>query len=178
MKALLLVFTFLKLGKVLTTGGTMLLSVGAYAFVFGWQHAAGFVLLIVHEMGHYVAAKRCGLDVGAPTFIPFVGAWIQLKDLPHGAKTEAYVGLAGPLVGSVGALLCFYLARNYDSDPLLALSMPGSSSICSTSFRSRHSTAVASSPSCATTCTKSSRSGVERRTTAPDCGLGAADALL
>ena len=55
-------------------------------------------------MGHYVAARQRGLDVGAPTFIPFVGAWIQLKDLPHDAETEAYVGMGGPLVGSIGAL--------------------------------------------------------------------------
>ena len=59
-----------KFGKVALTGGTMLLSVIAYAFVFGWWYAVGFVLLIfVHEMGHYIAAKQRGLNVGAPTFI-------------------------------------------------------------------------------------------------------------
>src|SRR4051794_9171648 len=65
---------FLKIGKLLTTGGTMLLSVVVYAFVWGWRYAAGFVaLLFVHEMGHYLAARQRGLAVGAPTFIPFVG---------------------------------------------------------------------------------------------------------
>ena len=64
-----------KLGKFATTGLTMVISVFAYAFVFGWWYAVGFVLLIlVHELGHYVAARQRGLDVGAPTFIPFVGA--------------------------------------------------------------------------------------------------------
>jgi hypothetical protein len=46
-----------KMGKLLTTGGTMLLSMVAYSWIFGWKYAAGFVLLIfVHEMGHYLAA--------------------------------------------------------------------------------------------------------------------------
>ena len=126
MKLLLLLLGGLKLGKLLTTGGTMLISVVAYSFIFGWPYAVGFVLLIfVHEMGHYVAARQRGLNVGAPTFIPFVGAWIQLKDLPHDAETEAYVGMGGPLVGSVGALACFYLGRALESDLLLALSYSG-----------------------------------------------------
>lgn len=126
MKFLLLLLGGLKLGKLLTTGGTMLISVVAYSFVFGWPYAVGFVLLLlVHEMGHYVAARQRGLAVGAPTFIPFVGAWIQLKDLPHDAETEAYVGMGGPLVGSIGALACFYLGRMLESDLLLALSYSG-----------------------------------------------------
>jgi Zn-dependent protease len=83
------------------------------------------MLLLVHEMGHYLAARQRGLDVGAPTFIPFVGAWIELKDLPHNAETEAYVGFAGPLLGSLGALACYFLARSYDSNLLLALSYSG-----------------------------------------------------
>jgi Zn-dependent protease len=125
-KALLLLLTAGKFGKVLLTGGTMLLSVFAYALVFGWRYSVGFVALIfVHEMGHFLAARQRGLDVGAPTFIPFVGAWIQLKDLPHDVETEAYVGLAGPLVGSVGALACYFAARTYDSQLLLALSYAG-----------------------------------------------------
>lgn len=117
---------FLKLGKLLSTGGTMLLSVVVYAFVFGWRYAVGFVaLLFIHEMGHYIAAKQRGLDVGAPTFIPFVGAWIQLKQMPHNAETEAYVGLGGPLLGSVGALACYFLARNSGTHWLLAVAYSG-----------------------------------------------------
>ena len=115
-----------KLGKLLTTGGTMLLSMLVYAWVFGWRYAVGFVLLIlVHEMGHYVAARQRGLDVGAPTFIPFVGAWIELKDMPHDVETEAYIGFAGPLAGSAAAMICYYLAREFDSRQLLALAYSG-----------------------------------------------------
>jgi Zn-dependent protease len=115
-----------KLGKVAITGGTMLLSVFAYALVFGWWYAVGFVALIfVHEMGHFVAARRRGLAVGAPTFIPFVGAWVELKDMPHDVETEAYVGIAGPLAGTLAAFVCYFLARSYQSNLLLALSYAG-----------------------------------------------------
>src|SRR5215510_15890640 len=126
MKLLLLLLKGAKLGKVLTTGGTMLLSVVAYSFVFGWWYAVGFVALIfVHEMGHFLAARQRGLNVGAPTFIPFVGAWIELKDLPHDVETEAWVGLAGPLLGSIGALACYYAFRATDVPLLLALAYAG-----------------------------------------------------
>ena len=125
-KLLLLLLKGAKFSKFLLTGGTMLLSVLAYAWLFGWWYAVGFVgLIFVHEMGHYIAARQRGLDVGAPTFIPFVGAWIQLKEMPHNAETEAYVGIAGPFAGTLAALLCFYAARNYDSQLLLALSYSG-----------------------------------------------------
>jgi Zn-dependent protease len=115
-----------KMGKLLTTGGTMLISMFVYSFVFGWRYAVGFVLLIlVHEMGHYIAARQKGLDVGAPTFIPFVGAWIELKELPHDVETEAYVGFAGPIVGTAGAIACYWAARAYDSQLMLALAYSG-----------------------------------------------------
>lgn len=115
-----------KLGKMLTTGGTMLLSMLAYSWIFGWRYAVGFVLLIfVHEMGHYLAARQRGLAVGAPTFVPFVGAWIEMKQLPHDMETEAYVGFAGPLAGTLAALACYVLARETDSRLLLALAYSG-----------------------------------------------------
>jgi Zn-dependent protease len=126
MKFLLLLLTAGKLGKVLVSGGSMLLSVVAYAFIYGWRYAAGFVgLIFVHEMGHYLAARRRGLDVGLPTFLPFVGAWIELKDQPHDAETEAWVGFAGPLLGSIAALACYFIARDQDSNLLLALAYAG-----------------------------------------------------
>ncbi len=127
-KFLLLLFTGLKFGKVLLTGGTMLLSVAVYAWVYGWRYAVGFVgLIFVHEMGHFIAARQRGLNVGAPTFIPFVGAWIELKEMPHDAETEAYVGLAGPLIGTLGALACYFVARQGGAQLhwLLAVSYAG-----------------------------------------------------
>lgn len=125
-KLLLLLFSGAKLGKLALSGGTMLISLVLYAFVFGWKYAAGFVvLLFVHEMGHYIAARRRGLDVGLPTFIPFIGAWVELKTLPHDAETEAYVGLGGPLIGTVGAIAAYFLARETGTTWLLAVAYAG-----------------------------------------------------
>jgi Zn-dependent protease len=126
MKLLLLLFTSVKFAKLLTTGGTMLLSVAVYALVFGWPYAVGFVaLLFVHEMGHYLAAQRRGLNVGAPTFIPFVGAWIALKEQPMNVETEAYVALAGPLAGTLAALACYFYARHGGGNLFYALAYAG-----------------------------------------------------
>jgi Zn-dependent protease len=123
---LLLLFSGAKLGKLLTTAGTMLVSLVAYAWIYGWRYAAGFLaLMFCHEMGHYIAARQRGLNVGVPTFIPFVGAWIELKDRPHDAETEAYVGLAGPLAGTLAALVCYFWSRNTGSSLLLAVAYSG-----------------------------------------------------
>jgi Zn-dependent protease len=89
------------------TGGTMILTIWVYAMIWGVWFAVGFVLLIfVHECGHLVAARKCGLKVGAPVFIPFMGAFIALKEAPRDAWIEAQVGIGGPLLGTVGAGIC------------------------------------------------------------------------
>src|SRR5205809_6764564 len=91
----------------LKTGGTMLLTIWVYAQTWGWWYALGFVLLIfVHECGHLLAARRVGLKVGAPVFIPFMGAFIALKEAPRNAWIEAQVGIGGPLLGTAGAAVC------------------------------------------------------------------------
>lgn len=125
-KLLLLLVGGLKFGKIALTGGTMLLSLATYALIFGWGYAAGFVLLLlVHEMGHYIAARRRGLNVGAPTFIPFIGAWIELKEQPMDVETEAYVAFAGPFIGTLGAFAVYFWARETDSRLLLAVAYSG-----------------------------------------------------
>ncbi|HKS37151.1 MAG TPA: site-2 protease family protein [Verrucomicrobiae bacterium] len=92
---------------ILKTGGTMVASIWLYALAWGWWFALGFVLLIfVHECGHLLAAKRVGLKVGAPVFIPFMGAFIALKEAPRNAWIEAQVGIGGPLLGAAGAAVC------------------------------------------------------------------------
>jgi Zn-dependent protease len=92
--------------KLFTTSASMLVSIGAYALIWGWKFAVGFVLLLlVHEMGHVWQARREGLDASAPLFIPFLGAAIALKELPKDAAVEARVGLAGPILGTLGTCL-------------------------------------------------------------------------
>ena len=125
-KALLLLLNAAKLGPLLKMGGTMILSVGAYALIFGWWYAVGFVaLLLVHELGHYMAARRIGLPAGLPMFIPFVGAWIELKEQPMSVSQEAYVAFAGPFVGTIGATIVLWLAGQYESNLLMALAYAG-----------------------------------------------------
>jgi len=122
-KAVLLVVLKLKL---FTTAGSMVVSVGAYAMIWGWRFGLGFVLLLlVHESGHALEARRQGLPVSAPVFIPFMGAAILLREMPHNAWREARLALAGPLVGSLGALICWGFANAYHSPLLLALAYVG-----------------------------------------------------
>jgi Zn-dependent protease len=100
-------FLFLAV-KFLPTLGSMFVSMWAYALLWGWRFAAGFVVLIfVHECGHLLVARRPGLKVGAPMFIPFMGAIIMLKEMPRNAWIEAQVGIGGPILGSVGAAVCY-----------------------------------------------------------------------
>src|SRR3954453_14351140 len=103
LKAVLLLLPKLKL---LTTSGSMLVSIGAYALIWGWQFAVGFVLLLfAHEMGHVIQLKREGVPASAPMFIPFLGAVVGMKRLPDDASAEARVGLAGPVLGSIACLV-------------------------------------------------------------------------
>ena len=106
----------------LKSGGTMLLMVWVYMQLWGWQFALGFVLLLlVHETGHLIVAKKFGLNVGAPVFIPFMGAFIALKEAPRNAWMEACVGIGGPLLGSAGALVCHAMGEFFAAPIFLAL---------------------------------------------------------
>ncbi|MEP7014786.1 MAG: site-2 protease family protein [Verrucomicrobiota bacterium] len=110
----------------LKSGGTMLLSIWIYATIWGWKFAVGFVLLMfVHECGHLIVAKKFGLKVTAPVFIPFMGAFILLKDQPRNAWMEACVGIGGPILGSIGALVCNSIGEMTDTPIFFALAASG-----------------------------------------------------
>ncbi len=122
-KSLLLLLPKLKL---LTTAGTMLVSIAAYGFVFGWTFAVGFVaLLFIHEMGHVIQLRREGVKAGAPTFIPFLGAVISARSLGDNALAEARVGLAGPILGSIASAVCVVVWLATGSDIWRALAFTG-----------------------------------------------------
>jgi Zn-dependent protease len=122
-KAVLLLLPKLKL---FTTVGTMLVSVAAYSFVFGWPFAVGFVvLLFVHEMGHVIQLRREGLKASAPMFIPFMGAAVFAKSLGRNALAEARVGLAGPILGSLGSVACIAIWHATGNDLWRALAFTG-----------------------------------------------------
>ena len=112
--------------KVVTTGASMLVSIAAYAWLWGLPFAIGFVLLIfVHELGHVLELRRQGVPASAPLFIPFLGAVIGMKELPDDAWKEARVALAGPILGSVGAAVCWVAAEATGSDVLMGLAFVG-----------------------------------------------------
>src|SRR3982751_6923054 len=110
----------------LKSGGTMLLMIWVYMQLWGWQFALGFVLLLlVHETGHLIVAKKFGLNVGAPVFIPFMGAFIALKEAPRNAWMEACVGIGGPMLGSLGALACNSIGELFNAPIFFALAWFG-----------------------------------------------------
>jgi Zn-dependent protease len=101
-----------KLAPFLGTLGTMALSIEAYSALYGWSLAGGMVgLILLHELGHGAAARRLGLRVGAPIFVPFFGAFIALKDQPRSTWVECRVAAAGPAAGLLGASACAAAAR-------------------------------------------------------------------
>ena len=103
LKALLFLLPKIKL---FTTSATMLVSIAAYALIWRWTFAVGVVLLLLlHELGHVIQLRREGIEASAPMFIPLLGAVIVAKSMGDDAAAEARVGLAGPILGSIAALV-------------------------------------------------------------------------
>jgi Zn-dependent protease len=112
--------------KFVGTALSGLASVGAYALLWSWWFAVGLVvLLFIHEMGHVLEARRQGLPVSAPMFIPFLGALITLKELPDDVWREARVALAGPIVGTLGAVAFWAVGAATDRDFFTAMAYVG-----------------------------------------------------
>jgi len=112
--------------KVFTTAASMLVSIAAYAWIWGLPFAVGFVVLIfVHELGHVIELRRQGVPASAPLFIPFLGAVIGMKQLPDDAWKEARVALAGPILGSVGALAFWAAGDASGSELVVGLAFVG-----------------------------------------------------
>jgi Zn-dependent protease len=120
--AALAVFKFKFVGTALSG----LVSIGAYALLWSWWFAIGLVvLLFVHEMGHVLEARRQGLPTSAPMFIPFMGALITMKQLPHDVWREARLALAGPIIGSLGAAAFWAFGAATDRDFFTAMAYVG-----------------------------------------------------
>jgi Zn-dependent protease len=105
---------------------SMFVSAAIYVWIGGWAFGIGLVLLLfVHEMGHVLEAKRQGLPVTAPLFIPFLGAMITMKQMPQDAWREARMAIAGPILGSLGAAVVYAVAVAEDSRQLKAIAFLG-----------------------------------------------------
>lgn len=102
------------------------LAVAGYTLIWGLPFAVGFVLLILaHELGHYLEARRAGLDPQLPVFIPFLGAYVALRNMRFDPWTDARVSLAGPVLGGVASLGCLVAGELAGSDLLRALAFTG-----------------------------------------------------
>lgn len=112
--------------KFFTLVASMLASIGAYAWLYGWRFAVGFVLLIgVHEMGHVVVLRARGIEAGLPVFLPFLGAFVSMKEQPRSAYDEALSGIAGPIFGTAAAFAVLGAGLSLDNELLLVLAYVG-----------------------------------------------------
>jgi Zn-dependent protease len=97
---------------------------GGYSVLLGWKFALGFVLLIlVHEMGHFIEAAREGLHPSWPMFIPFLGAYV--KHTRGNPWQTTRVAIAGPILGGIAALACYVIAESNGSSLWFALAYYG-----------------------------------------------------
>src|SRR6266487_3810186 len=104
----------------------LFVSIGAYALLGGWQWGIGIVaLILVHELGHAIEARRQGLEVSAPTFIPFFGAYVTIKHAGLPPWRSALIALAGPFVGGIGAAVCWAIGESQNSQIFLTLAYTG-----------------------------------------------------
>jgi Zn-dependent protease len=112
-----------KLGS-LAKFGLLFVAFGGYTLIWGWKFALGVVLLIfVHELGHYLEATREGLDPSWPVFVPFLGAYV--KHTRGNPWQTTRVAIAGPILGGVGALVCYVIGKAQGSQLLVALAYFG-----------------------------------------------------
>jgi Zn-dependent protease len=99
--------------------GSFVVSVALYDALLGLRYGFGrtalllslgiTVLLLVHELGHYIVIRAKGLPVALPVFIPFIGAYVAMRRMPQTVRDDAIIALAGPLAGCFSALGCLAL---------------------------------------------------------------------
>lgn len=95
-------------GKFLVSFGSIFVSMWFYALFYGWKLGVVVVLLVlVHEMGHWVAFRAMGTPVSLPYFIPGVAAFVSTKAAPPSPAHGAFAALMGPVTGMAASGLCF-----------------------------------------------------------------------
>lgn len=80
---------------------------GLYWTLYGARFGIGLAILILaHELGHFLELKRRGLTADLPMFVPGFGAYVRWTAAGVTPETRAHVSLAGPLAGAGAAALC------------------------------------------------------------------------
>jgi membrane-associated protease RseP (regulator of RpoE activity) len=117
----------LKWGFVFAKFFGFFISAAAYSFWFhSWTFGVGLALLIlVHELGHVAEARRQGLHVSWPMFIPFFGAYVTVSRAGLTPLRNGLISLAGPVVGSLGAAAVWAAGSARDSTQLVVLANLG-----------------------------------------------------
>jgi Zn-dependent protease len=75
-------------------------------------------LVLLHEAGHLIAARRERVASGPIVLLPFVGGYVRMRSQPSDVSAEARIGLAGPLVGGLAAIALMGIAKLSGSDDL------------------------------------------------------------
>ena len=115
-----------KFGFAFAKFASIFVAVGGYALIWGWQFGVGFVLLIfVHELGHFVEARRRGFNAAWPVFLPFLGAYVAIRDARMNPWQSFSISFAGPFWGSVGAAAVWAVGEQQQSGLLQALGYVG-----------------------------------------------------
>ncbi len=111
-----------KYGFAVAKFGSIFVAVGGYALIWGWRIAIGFVaLILIHELGHFIEARRLGLHPNWPIFVPFLGAFVAFRTEQLTPWRLARIALAGPVLGAVGAAAFWVVGEQIDSQLLQAL---------------------------------------------------------
>jgi len=114
------------LAQLAMTGGSMVVTIAAYAMNMGFRFALGFVLLtVIHELGHALVIRAKGLRASAMVFIPFVGGAVTLKDQPTTVFDDAQIGLAGPIAGTLASFASLFIFEWTGQRLYLAIAFAG-----------------------------------------------------
>ncbi len=115
--------TALKFGFIFVKFFGFFISVAAYTLWFhSWTFALGFVLMIlVHELGHVAEARRQGLKVSWPRFIPFIGAYVTIERAGLTPWKNALISMAGPFTGGAAAAIVWAIGSARGSTQLEVL---------------------------------------------------------
>jgi Zn-dependent protease len=125
-KAALYLLTSIKYVVLLPKLLALFVSLFFYALLFGWKFGIVFVMLIlVHELGHYLTFRNFGIKADLPFFIPGLGAFVAARGPAPSLTIEALATLAGPIYGLAAAILCWVISVQTHSPFWMAAAYTG-----------------------------------------------------
>ncbi len=89
----------------------VLLGASDFTFIFSL-----ILVLLIHELGHFLFMKMFGYSDVKMLFVPFMGAFVQGKKDEYKQKQSLFVVLAGPIPGIIIGLSIFYLGVKWKMD--------------------------------------------------------------